>query len=328
MGAKIDDSKQEYQFSYPFVTPSGHEFSFYDTPDNQRLVIRHTSGSALEFKADGTVFLKSVKDIHINSSVVNKETGEENSEMTSILVDNDLTLDVKGKFKLKAEQIDIESGSTFSQVAATDLKLTANNIIEKATEQISIEGTKSIYMDTKEIRERVVARQTEAGSQDIGGGSNVMNVSGNCIIRNNDPNGGITLQSAGYLNLVCGAERVDVTGDPILAAQGVGVAAAIGNTSYIPSLNGRATYTHIVRPNPGYSPRGIPGSAYFEVGPGGYTENIVGPTIRNQIGPSSHNYFGPFDERYMISKVKSVTAFETALIGGVYTVQAKIIYLN
>ena len=329
MASKVEDTNQEYQYSYPFVTPSGHEFSFYDTPENQRLVVRHTSGSHIEFKADGSVFLKAVKDLHINSSVVNKETGEENSEQTTIVVDNDLTVDVRGEFKLKAAKIDIESGSTLSALASTDMKLTGNNIIEKADEQIAIEGTKSIYMDSKEIREKVVSRSSDAGSQELGGGGqSITNVSGNAIIRNNDPNGGITIQSAGYLNFVCGAERVDVTGDPTLAAQGAGVVAAMGNVSYIPSLNGRATYTHIVRPFPGTQPRGVPGSAYFEVGPGGYMENLAGPIIRNQLGPSTHTYIGPFMETYKGTKVKSVTGPETAIIGGIYHVKALKIFLN
>ena len=69
-GAKVQDERQEYQYSYPFITPSGHEFSFYDTPDNQRLVVKHSSGSHIEFKADGSVFIKAVGDLHQHSSVL------------------------------------------------------------------------------------------------------------------------------------------------------------------------------------------------------------------------------------------------------------------
>lgn len=330
MGSKVQDSNQDYQYSYPFVTPSGHEFSFYDTPENQRLIIRHTSGSHIEFKADGTVFLKAVKDLHLNTSVLNKEEGDTNSEQTTIVVDNDLSVDVRGDLKIKAKRIDMESGETTAMVAGTDMRITGNNIIEKADEQIAIEGTKSVYIDTKEIRERIVSRISDAGTQEptASGGQQVMNVNGNTIIRNNDPNGGITIQSAGYLNLVCGAERVDVTGDPVLAAQGAAISKAIGNVSYIPSLNGRATYTHIVRPFPGSQPRGVPGSAYFEVGPGGYMENLAGPIIRNQLGPSTHTYIGPFMETYKGTKVKSVLGAETAIIAGVYNVKALKIFLN
>lgn len=330
MSAKVEDSNQEYQYSFPFVTPSGHEFTFYDTPDNQRVILRHTSGSHVEFKADGTVFLKAVKDLHLNSSVLNKETGQTNSEQTTILIDNDLTLDVRGEFKVKAKRIDMESGDATSMVAGTDMRMSGNNVIHKAAEQISLEGTKSVYLDTKEIRERVVSRISDAGTQEPGaaGGQQVMNVTGNAIIRNNDPNGGITIQSAGYLNLVCGAERVDVTGDPGLATAGLATLSGIGNASYIPSLNGRATYTHLVRPNPGYSPRGIPGSAYFSVGPGGYIENILGPTTRTQTGISTHKYIGPFKESYTGTKTKTVTGGELALITGTYIVKAAKIFLN
>ncbi len=73
-GSKITDDAQEFQFSLPFISPSGHEFSFYDTPDNQRLVIRHTSGSHMEFKADGSVFIKAVKDLHTHSSVASSQS--------------------------------------------------------------------------------------------------------------------------------------------------------------------------------------------------------------------------------------------------------------
>ena len=330
MGAKVEDSNQEYQYSYPFVSPSGHEFTMYDTPGNQRLIIRHTSGSHIEFKADGTVFLKAVKDLHLNTSVASNETGTTNSEQTTIVVDNDLSIDVKGEFKLKAKRFDVEAGEAINMVAGTDMRLSGNNVIGKSTEQISLEGTKSIYFDTKEIRERVVSRISDAGTQEPGaaGGQQVLNVNGNAIIRNNDPNGGITIQSAGYLNLVCGAERVDVTGDPGLAGQGAGLSKAMGNVSYIPSLNGRATYTHIVRPNSGTSPRGIRGSAYFEVGPGGYTEKIIGPTYRSQIGISDHNFTGLFKETYDGTKNKNVSGGEFVNIKGSYIVKARAIFLN
>ena len=75
-GNKIQDDKQEYQYSLPYVSPAGHEFSFYDTPDNQRLRIKHTSGSHIEFKADGSVFIKAVTDLHTHGSVASTSGGE------------------------------------------------------------------------------------------------------------------------------------------------------------------------------------------------------------------------------------------------------------
>jgi len=224
-GSKIKDEEQEYQFSMPFISPSGHEFSFYDTPENQRLVMKHASGSHMEFKADGSVFVKAVKDVHTHSSVLSEESeSEKGSDSTTQRVDTDHTLEVAGRLKIKCSELDFEIGSVGRVYAGTDLFVQGNNIVQKATEQVSIEGQKSIYVDTKEMRERVVARQSEAGTMEEsssggggGGGSteggiNVMKVYGNTVIQNDDENGGITIASKGYLNLVCGKERVDLTG--------------------------------------------------------------------------------------------------------------------
>ena len=92
--------------------------------------------------------------------------------------------------------------------------MTANNIETKAAENLALEGTKSVYMDTKEFGERTVSKRSEVGTFEDGtpGGINVLNVHGNAVIQNNDPNGGITISSQGYLNLVAGQERVDITG--------------------------------------------------------------------------------------------------------------------
>lgn len=213
-GSKIRDDEQEYQYSLPFTTPSGHELTFYDTPNNQRVVISHTSGSHIEFKADGTIFLKSVKDIHTHGSVLGAG-GESDADTTTTRYDADHVLEVAGKLKIKCAELDFEVGSTASIAAGTDIHVGANQIIQKATESISLEGSKSIYMDTKEMRERTVSRRSEVGTMEGEGGEggvNILNVHGNAIIQNNDPEGGITISSKGYLNLVAGQERVDITG--------------------------------------------------------------------------------------------------------------------
>jgi len=217
-GSKIKDDKQEYQYSVPWISPAGHEFSFYDTPDNQRLVVRHASGSHIEFKTDGSIFIKAVTDIHTHGSVLSTPGGEggatNSSDSGTMRMDADQTWEIGGKLTIKCHSLDIEAGSYAKMNAGTDMMFSANNLIEKATESISLEGTKSVYMDTKEFRERIVSRRSETGTKEKGqpGGINIMNVHGNAIIQNNDPDGGITISSKGYLNLVCGQERVDLTG--------------------------------------------------------------------------------------------------------------------
>eukprot|EP00919_Chromeraceae_sp_WS-2016_P043617 GHVR01104204.1.p1 GENE.GHVR01104204.1~~GHVR01104204.1.p1 ORF type:complete len:348 (-),score=42.24 GHVR01104204.1:153-1196(-) len=214
-GSKITDDGQEYQYSFPFTTPSGHELSFYDTPKNQRLVISHASGSHIEFKADGTVFIKGVKDIHTHGSVASSVSDSESgSDAGTTRFDADQVWDIGGKLKIKCTDLDFEIGGTGRIVSGTDLVVTANNLIQRASESISLESTKSVYLDTKEFRERVVSRRSEVGTMENGeqGGINILNVYGNAVIRNDDPTGGITISSKGYLNLVAGQERVDLTG--------------------------------------------------------------------------------------------------------------------
>ena len=229
-GSKIRDDKQEYQYSIPWITPSGHEISFYDTPDNQRLVLKHTSGSHIEFKTDGSVFLKAVKDLHLHGSALSSQKTNaggtsDGSDSTTYRFDSDLNLEVGGTLRIVAKKMEIDILETTKMISGTDTIITSNNITQKANENISLQGTKSIYVDTKEYRERSVSHRVEEGTkEDKGeGGINFMNVHGNFVINNTDPEGGITLMSKGYMNLVCGQERIDLVGKYTDKPSGEGV---------------------------------------------------------------------------------------------------------
>lgn len=311
-GSKIRDTEQEYQYSVPFVSPSGHEFSFYDTPDNERLVIKHTSGSHIEFKADGSVFISAVKDLHTHSSVLSAESEQaQSADNTTQRIDTDHTLDVAGRLKIKCAELDIEVGSTGKIYAATDFIVNSNNYINKATESIQLSSTKSIYVDTKEMRERVVARQTEAGTMEDGekGGINVMKVYGNTIIQNDDENGGITIASKGYLNLVSGHERVDL----------------VGKFTDTPSEEAEGTFTTKVYANPGtLDVSSVPGDVYFESEAGAYYSYAT--TVAGSSGSGSDGFY---EEVTLGNRVRNVSAgLEEITISGTQTTTAAMIYLN
>ena len=301
-GAKLADTGQEYQYTLPLIkTPSGHEIFAGDTPGNRRLQIKHSSGSQILFTEDGSIIIEAKKDIQIRNG------GDvQNSEVHVLNIDTDMIINVNGKYHLKAKEIQMESDSNFAIQTSSDFSVKGNNVVNKATEQLSLEATKSLYVDTKELKERVVSRQSEIGSAEgiagtgiePSGGYNEINVMGNTVIKNNDPKGGVTIQSAGYLNFICGAERIDVTGDPTLAATSIASNAGGGLANpYINYLNNRATYTHIVRPSPGPTPGPAvlpPGSMYIET-PGGYlhtcgltwTTSVKGLTTLNTVGTSN-----------------------------------------
>ena len=77
--SKIKDDAQKYMHSHTQVWEDGSEFSVYSTPGDQRMVLRHTSGSHLEFKSDGSIFVTAVKDFHFAAGM-NSGEGDEAAE--------------------------------------------------------------------------------------------------------------------------------------------------------------------------------------------------------------------------------------------------------
>jgi len=298
MAHKIKDDEQEYQYTSGFTTPSGHEFHYYDTPNNQRLVLKHASGSHIEFKADGSIIVKSLKDLHMHSSIVsnaapNDDNGE-GADRTTQKVDTNYTLEVAGELNIKCANLNIECGETMKTYAGTDMTFTSNNEIHKSTETINLQAAKSIYQDAAELKTRAVTTRSEIGTKEGPGGAapmggeNIINVHGNAVIQNNDINGGITISSKGYLNLVCGTERVDVT----------------GQWTPMPSTMGKATYTHMV----------MPGKGALDVSP--------------MPGDGFVSYTTNYTEAVGMNRIRGVAMNEAVTIGGIQTIKATKIFLN
>ena len=320
-----NEGEQKYEYTNPIVFPDGSEITCYSTPDNRRMLIKHSSGSHIEFKNDGTLVVKAVKDLHLNSSVNSATMGDgnEDASITNIKAESDLNLNVSGKLTISCKEFDLVAKDTAKMNTSGDFKTKANNIINTADEQISLEGVKSTYISTGELREKIVTRTSEAGTMEgesgsePTGGHNKQTVMGHFVLENLDPKGGITIKSSGYMNIVTAAERIDLTGFAGAAAP-----------KFDPTPFGLATYTHIVSTNPGPTPKGIPGSAYFQCGPGLNSINILGPETKAVVGKTFHSYAAPFTEVYGSSKTKTVALAEKATIGKAYIVTASIIFLN
>ena len=322
-GSKIKDDEQEYQYSIPWVTPSGHQFTFYDTPKNERVVVQHASGSRLEFKADGSVHLVTIKDFHHHASIASNQSAEgaEGSDSTTMRYDTDLNLVVGGHLSIKATSLNIECGETINQYAGTDFRIQGNNVIEKATEAITLEGTKAIHVDTKKYTERSVRHIVEEGTKEDGGqgGQSILNVHGNCVIKNDDETGGITIASKGYLNLVAGKERVDL----------------IGTYSDNPDTEGRATFTQkIRRPQPaGALDRStMPGDYYMEAD-AGLAYNVAiqsgGSSVSQTDGLLQSVVQGDMTQRITAgNRERFVGLEENVMITGKQTIKASQIFLN
>ena len=315
------DEKQEYQHTFPQVWPDGTEFTVYTTPDNKRAILKHSSGSHIEFKNDGTVAIKAVKDLHIHSSFKSTAVGDGNQGSTKSFwtSDSDLSIEVKGKLSIRCNELDIQAHETAKIHTPGDLITDANNTIAKSKEQQSIEATKSVYMSTGEFRESVVTRTSEIGTELGGnvGGQGTMKVNGHFVIENQDPKGGITIKSAGYTNILTAAERIDLTGDP-------GVAMGV----FDPTPYGRATYTHIVKPYPGPTPRGVPGSVYLSNGPGPYTEDHYSLKSTRVKGQRLVSVLGGLDELKVTGVKTTTTTALTEFKANPFRVTATMIFLN
>lgn len=340
-GSKIKDDAQEYQYSIPFVTPSGHTLVYYDTPDNERVLLKHTSGSHIEFKADGSVFIKAVKDVHTHTSVASSTSdAERGADATTMRYDADTTINVTGRLRIKCSEFDLEVGDVARVKAGTDFTISGNNIIEKATESISMEATKSIYTDTKEERKRVVSTQSEIGTIEDGegqtGGLNVLNVHGNTVIKNEDPDGGITIASRGYLNLSCGQERVDLVGDYKFENL---VAEQIGTWTQKVKVPTPAGAQNVSQPGGDYYFMSESSAAYSyaqqqvdpKYAPYGYVEEVDNGNFKSDVLLGDREDFtsaGNYLQEVSLNRERAVGLNEIVNVDGIQQVRARRIFLN
>ena len=325
MSNQYEDTNQEYQHSFPQMWPDGTEFTVYTTPENKRTILKHSSGSHIEFKNDGTVVIKAVGDLHVNSSVNSSPVGDGNEDASASLwnCESDLHINVAGKLSINCNTLDIATEKDTRAYTGGDTIIESNNLIQKAKEQISLEPIKSMYVSTGEYRENIVTRTSEIGTLLGGnvGGQSTMKVNGHFVIENQDPKGGITIKSAGYTNILTAAERIDLTGNP-------GVALPI----FDPTPLGAATYTHIISPYPGPTPKGVPGSVFIQNGPGPYVEFHASPKTTTVLGPrntSVGSAITPAADNLIVTGVKAtLSTGPTVFTANPFIVNGPMIFLN
>jgi len=93
-------------------TASGHIVEYDDTPGAERVMIRHTSGSGVEMRADGTVIYGSTKHTVRVTACDEK-----------VIVDGDGELQYNGNLKLKvAGDFDVEVGGDYNVTVKGDME--------------------------------------------------------------------------------------------------------------------------------------------------------------------------------------------------------------
>ena len=106
----LDQTSAEYPFNQVRRTISGHVTEFDDTPGRERILIKHKSGTGLEFQPDGTILLYSSKN------TVRVTAGDE-----KIIIEGDGDIAYHGNLKLRVDgNFDLDVGGDFNVTVAGD----------------------------------------------------------------------------------------------------------------------------------------------------------------------------------------------------------------
>ena len=143
-----DEPASIYPNSQVKETSSGHIIEYDDTPNAERIMIRHRTGSGVEMRANGTMIYGSVGN-----------TIKVTAQDEKVIVDGDGELHYNGNLKLKvAGDFDLEVGGDFNLRVDGDVDQTIKRsykqdigkskevkIIESRSETIGIDATTFIH---------------------------------------------------------------------------------------------------------------------------------------------------------------------------------------
>ncbi len=155
----------EYPYSQVKETKSGHIIEYDDTPGNERIMIKHRTGSGVEMRVDGTMVYSSVK----NSVKVTTEDEK-------VIVDGDAEMHYNGNLRLKvAGAFDLEVGGNYNVKVDGDVEQKIKGGYQKDVAG-NIENTV-----TGDKSETIVGHNTQMvlqGNNNIIKGNHSLNVGG------------------------------------------------------------------------------------------------------------------------------------------------------
>lgn len=145
-----NSSKTEYGLNQVFETPSGHQIQLDNTPGNERIFIRHSSGTYMEMSADGKVTSFTVGDQKNYNKAGVTFTVDENSDVKmsghnrivtggglhseiagdlGAAVGGDLALVGMGKVNMRAKQVYFGSDGSLNIRCGGNLNIEADGDI-------------------------------------------------------------------------------------------------------------------------------------------------------------------------------------------------------
>ena len=118
--------RSKYPYNKVQETYSGHVIEIDDTEGNERILIRHRTGSGIEMRKDGTIYISATQDRYETVAGNNKIIVEGNTEIAyegnvDMWVGGNFNLDIGGDYKIKTK------GNKKEKVAKNHQHITSGN---------------------------------------------------------------------------------------------------------------------------------------------------------------------------------------------------------
>lgn len=197
----VGDDKQ-YGQAYTYNTPSGHIIEYNDTSGNERILLRHKSGTAINLGPDGSVVIASKErvDLIAGDHTLTARNG-------TLTYEGDLTLNVKGDFNVNVEgEYNVKSLGTKETVGKNGYLQTVNGEHSEV-----IKGSKTSII-------------TEMNSMTTLGDMNIISDGNFSLVSD----GSITIASKEILKMTSQAQGVISSPDINIAANNLSVFGAEG----------------------------------------------------------------------------------------------------
>jgi len=94
-------------------TPGGHIIELNDTMGSERIMIRHSSGSGIEFRPDGSVLISA-------TNIIFDTRGD-----ATFSVEGNMTMKSEGKMNIRSSDVEVRSGGSLSLNANSTLSYTS-----------------------------------------------------------------------------------------------------------------------------------------------------------------------------------------------------------
>jgi len=218
----VDEFNAQYPYNKVYKSESGHIQEVDDTPGHERILTEHKAGTYQEYKPDGNLVTKVVKDnytivagedfVTIEGRALVHVTGDCQLRVggfLTITADKGINVSTKGDFRLKARSINMES--TSGDITTKSAK----NTTITSTEKTNIKS-KSNYFDSDELTSATVGQEFVLNAQKISQHSTsdvILAADGETYISSkSDSNivsqGSVYIQSTGTTNIKSGGQAL------------------------------------------------------------------------------------------------------------------------